>query len=77
MRDKLNIFITILEKRKMVEFYLYNVTYIIYIKDGKYIIRQINSKFEYIYDDLKVLFVSYKIYGQTLLQCFNNIIIIT
>ena len=76
MKDKINVFITILTKKKKIEFYLYNVTYIIYIQEEKYVIRQINSNIEYLYDDLKLLFNSYKIYGQSLAQCFKNIFII-
>lgn len=77
MRDKLNNFITILNQKKEVEFYLYNVTYIMYAKGDRYIIRQLNSSLEYVYDDLKILFESYRIYGQSLAECFDNLYIIT
>lgn len=76
MRDKLNLLMTVLTQKKEVEFYLYNVTYIIYTRDNKFIIRQLNSNLEYVYDDLKILFESYMIYGQSLTECFDNVYVI-
>ena len=75
MREKLNEFVTILTKKRMVKFYLYNVTYIVYQREDKYIIRQLNSNLEYVYDDLKSLFENYKIYGQSIAECFDNLVI--
>lgn len=76
MRDKLNLLMTVLTQKKEVEFYLYNVIYIIYNRDNKFIIRQLNSNLEYVYDDLKILFESYRIYGQSLAECFDNVRVI-
>ncbi len=76
MRDKLNLLMTVLTQKKEVEFYLYNVIYIIYNRDNKFIIRQLNSNLEYVYDDLKILFESYRIYGQSLAECFDNVHVI-
>ena len=76
MRDKLNLLITVLTQKKEVEFYLYNVTYIIYTRDNKFIIRQLNSNLEYVYDDLKILFESYMIYGQSLAECFDSVYVL-
>ena len=76
MQNKLNTLITILTQKKKVKFYLYNVTYIIYIRDDKFIIRQLNSNLECVYDDLKILFESYRIYGESLAECFDNVYVI-
>ena len=75
MRDKLNNFVSILAQKRSIKFYLYNVTYIIYTKNDKYIIRQLNSNIEYVYDDLKLLFENYRIYGQSILECFDSVFI--
>ena len=76
MREKLNEFISILTQKKVIKFYLYNVIYVVYCRKKKYIIRQLNSNLEYVYDDLQSLFVNYTIYGQSIAECFDNLILI-
>ena len=76
MKEKFKLLIEILSKNKYVLIYLYNVKYIIYIEDNEYIIKQWNSDYYYTYSDINKLFTSFKIYGLSIIECLENLVII-
>lgn len=76
MKKKFNFLIEILSRNKKVSFYLYNVKYIIYISNNKYIIKQNNSDYLYTYDDINKLFTEFKIYGSSIIESLEDLIIV-
>ena len=72
-REKLSLMNDILLKQHFISFYLFNAEYIISINNNVFSIRQINSNLKHEYSSIVELFSNYRIYGQNLLQLFNNI----
>lgn len=74
-RDKLERFIKKLHMNNEISFYLYNVKYIIMIKNKSFIIKNSGSSHIYLYEKLGELFKEYKVYGESLVELFDDIII--
>lgn len=76
-KDKLEIFINTLEKKKEISFYLYNAEYsIIKSNDNNYIIKQFGIEYTCSYSNISDLFSKYMVYGELLKDCFKDIKII-
>lgn len=77
MKNKFEELVSILEKKKEVSFYLYNVEYtIVKVKDDSYLIKQFGIEHNYTYSSLNNLFDKFIVYGDILKDCLNNIKII-
>lgn len=75
-RDKLELFVEILNNSKTISFYLFNVKYIIYYENKKYMIKQESLSTYKIYPSIIDLFNNYYIYGESLKDLFYEIKII-
>ena len=75
-RDKLELFVEILNNSKTISFYLFNVKYIIYYENKKYIIKQENLSSYKEYLSIIDLFKNYCVYGEKLKDLFTEIKII-
>ena len=75
-RDKLELFVDILNNSKTISFYLFNVKYIIYYENKKYIIKQENLSSYKEYLSIIDLFKNYFVYGEKLKDLFTEIKII-
>ena len=75
-RSKIEEFINILENKKEVSFYLYNVVYTIIKNNHEFLIKQFGVNRTSSYSKLTDLFSEYRIYGLSLAECFEEIKII-
>ena len=77
VKNRFDEFVSILEKKKEIAFYLYNVEYtIIKVKDDSYLIKQFGIEHTYTYSSLNNLFDEFIVYGDILKDCLNDIKII-
>ena len=75
-RSKIEEFVNIIENNKKVSFYLYNVRYTIIKNSNGFLIKQVGINRTYSYSKLTDLFSEYRIYGLSLVECFEDIKII-
>lgn len=74
VKNKVEEFVSILEKNKEIKFYLYNVEYtIVKVKDNSYLIKQFGTEHTFIYSNLNELFDKFIVYGDVLKDCINDI----
>lgn len=73
--DKLKQFTSILERRHHISFYLYNVRYNIEVEDKILILSNNGSSYLYKYNNIRELFTDNLVYGSSLAECFDDIII--
>ena len=77
VKNRYDEFVSILEKKKEISFYLYNVEYtIVKVKDDSYLIKQFGIEHNYTYSSLNNLFDKFIVYGDILKDCLNDIKII-
>lgn len=75
-KDKLERFINVLNKKNEVSFYLYNVRYKIIRKNKSFIIKHSGSTRIYLCNELIDLFKECRVYGESLAETFENIILL-
>jgi len=77
VKNRLEEFVSVLEKNKKISFYLYNVEYtIVKVNDKSYLIQQFGIEQSYTYSNLNDLFDKFIVYGDLLKECINDIKII-
>lgn len=75
-REKLNLFVNILNSKHEITFYLFNVKYYIKYTDQEYLIKQESLDNFKTYPSLFDLFNNYYVYGVCLKELLQNMIII-
>lgn len=75
-KDKLELFVKILNDNKKISFYLFNVKYIIIYENKEFKIKQENLSTYKTYSNIVDLFNSYCVYGDVLKDLFNELKII-
>ena len=75
-KKKFESFQKIINSKKYIVFSLYTATYIIRYKNNEFSIKLLTSDYVHTYESLFQLFSEFTIYGNTLAELFNEIIII-
>ena len=75
-KKKFELFQRIINSKKYIVFSLYTATYIIRYKNNEFSIKLHTSDYVHTYEYLSQLFSEFTIYGDTLAELFNEIIII-
>lgn len=74
VKNKVEEFVGILEKKNKITFYLYNVEYtIVKVKDNSYLITQFGTERTFTYSNLNELFDKFIVYGDVLKDCIKDI----
>jgi hypothetical protein len=68
--------VSILNNNGSITFYLYNARYTIEIKNNNYILKASGSNYIHIYKSIKDLFSNYLVYGESLIELLQDMIIV-
>lgn len=75
-KKKFELFKKNINSKKYIIFSLYTASYIIRFNNNEFSIKLLTSDYIHTYESLSQLFLDFKVYGDSLAELFNEIIII-